>query len=86
MNATGLTTRTELARRSSAGTDVTLSWLRVGAEEKVLVSVYDGTTGTYFEIPAEPYLALDVYYHPFAYRDFSTVDYQDARLALGRAS
>jgi hypothetical protein len=30
---------------------------------------------------AEPYLALDVYYHPFAYRDFSTVDYDDSRLA-----
>jgi hypothetical protein len=27
------------------------------------------------------YLALEVYYHRFAYRDFSAVAYQDSRLA-----
>jgi hypothetical protein len=73
--------RIELAHRSSAGIDVTLLWLRDGDTDKALVCVSDRRTGAYFEIPAEPYLALDVYYHPFAYRDFSTVDYEDSRLA-----
>jgi len=43
--------------------------------------VCDYREGVYFEIPAEPYLALHVYNHPFAYRDFSSIDYQDDRLA-----
>ena len=75
------TARTELAHRSSAGIDVTLVWVRGGGRDEALVCVCDLRDGSYFEIPAEPYLALDVYYHPFAYRDFSTVDYEDGRLA-----
>lgn len=74
-------TRTELAHRSSAGVDVTLMWVRADGEEQVCVSVCDRRDGSYFEIRAEPYLALEVYQHPFAYRDFSTVDYRDSRLA-----
>jgi hypothetical protein len=50
-------------------------------EDKTVVSVYDSREGAYFEIPTERRLALDVYYYPFAYRDFSTVDYEDSRLA-----
>jgi hypothetical protein len=75
------TTRTELAHRSSDGIDVTLVWVRAGGADETLVCVSDQREGAYFEIPTEPYLALDVYYHPFAYRDFSTVDYEDSRLA-----
>jgi hypothetical protein len=45
------------------------------------VCVCDSREGAYFEIPTQPNLALDVYYHPFAYRDFSTVAYQDTGLA-----
>jgi hypothetical protein len=74
-------TWTELAQRSSSGVDVTLAWARVKGVDRVLVCVCDSREGAYFEIPAEPYLALDVYHHPFAYRDFSTLDYQDRRLA-----
>jgi hypothetical protein len=74
-------TRTELAHRSGDGVDVTLVWVRCDGEDKALVCVCDRRMGTYFEVPAQPYLALDVYYHPFAYRDFSTVDYEDSRLA-----
>jgi hypothetical protein len=74
-------TRTELAHRSSEGLDVTLVWVREGGEDKAVVWVCDRREGAYFEIAAEPYLALDVYYHPFAYRDFSTVEYEDSRLA-----
>jgi len=78
------TTRTELAHRASGGLDVTLVWVHGGerdGDEEIVVCVWDAREGTYFEIPSEPNLALDTYYHPFAYRDFSTVDYRDRRLA-----
>ncbi len=75
------TTRTELAHRSNDGLDVTLVWVRGTGPDEAVVCVCDWREGAYFEIPAEPYLALDVYHHPFAYRDFSSVDYRDGRLA-----
>ena len=75
------TMRTELAHRSSAGIDVTLLWVRRGDVDEALVCVCDLRDGSYFEIWPEPYLALDVYYRPFAYRDFGTLDYEDSRLA-----
>jgi hypothetical protein len=74
-------TQTELAHRSGDGMDVTLLWLQGADQDKVVVCVCDRREGAYFEIPAEVHLALDVYYHPFAYRDFSTVDCEDSRLA-----
>ena len=78
---TDLSTQTqiELARRSSDGMDVTLVW--VEGDDEAVVRVCDWRVGAYFEIPAEPYLALDVYYHPLVYRDFSTVDYEESCLA-----
>jgi hypothetical protein len=75
------TTRTELAQRSSEGLDVTLVWMQDDDEDKTVVCVSDWRDGAYFEIPAEPSLALDVYYHPFAYRDFCSVDDADSRRA-----
>jgi hypothetical protein len=84
MSEVWATTRTELAHRSSGGVDVTLVWVHGGERdrnEEVLVCVWDTREGTYFEIPSAPNLALDTYYHPFAYIDFSTVDYRDRRLA-----
>lgn len=74
-------TRRELAHRSNAGIDVTLVWERRGGEERAVVCVCDTRGDVYFEIQAESYLALDVYYHPFAYRDFSTSDHEDRRFA-----
>jgi hypothetical protein len=74
-------TRTELAHRSGDGMDVTLVWVQGGEEDKAVVCVRDDRTADYFEIPAERYLALDVFYHPFAYRDFSTVDSERSWLA-----
>lgn len=71
----------ELAHRSSGGVDVTLVWVHGDDEEKTVVCVCDTREGAYFEIATERHLALDVYYHPFAYRAFSTVDYDDSRLA-----
>jgi hypothetical protein len=74
-------TRKELAHRSSDGMDVTLIWVQSDGEDQAVVCVSDRREGAYFEIPTERYLALEVYYHPFAYRDFSTVDYEDSRTA-----
>jgi hypothetical protein len=65
--------RTELTHRSSDGADVMLVWVHDDHGDKVVVCVCDKRERAYFEIPAEPYLTLDVYYHPFAYRDFSNV-------------
>jgi hypothetical protein len=80
---TELTTHTgqELAHRSNDGIDVTLFWVQEGGEHRAVVCVCDRREGSYFEILAESYLALDIYYHPFAYRDFSTLDYASSRLA-----
>jgi hypothetical protein len=72
---TGIDTRLrELAHRSNSGVDVTLSW-HAGNDE-LLVCVYDERRGAYFEISPERDLALDVYYHPYAY-----VGQSDGRLA-----
>jgi hypothetical protein len=78
---TQTTKRTELDHRSSDRVDVTLFWVTGDGANGIVVCVCDRREGAYFEIPAEPHLALDVFYHPFAYRDFSTVDYEDSRLA-----
>jgi len=75
------TTRTELAHRSSDGLDVTLLWVHGGGrdgDKEVVVCVWDAREGVYFEIPTVPNRALDTYYHPFAFRDFSTIDHRAA--------
>ena len=63
------TTRIELAQRSSSGIDVSLFWQQHNGVDTVLVRVHDRETGASFEIAAAPHLALEIYYHPFAYRD-----------------
>ena len=72
----------ELAHRSGDGLEVTLLWSPANGQndQSLVVCVCDGRDGAYFEIATEPYLALEVYYHPFAYRDFSSVDYKDSSL------
>lgn len=57
----------ELARRSAHGIDVSLLWDRAIGD--LTVSVHDARTGDYFELPAHPGNALDVFNHPFAYAD-----------------
>jgi hypothetical protein len=81
MTTQSTNTMTELANRSSDGVDVTLLWVRTKGIDEIVVCVSDLRQGAYFEIRAEPAYALDVYYHPFAYRDLSTLDYVDSRLA-----
>ena len=80
MNSQPISTRRELANRSSDGLDVTLVWAKRDGRDEVVVCVTDFREGAYFEIPAEPARALDVYYHPFVYRDLSTVE-EDTQLA-----
>lgn len=65
-----MSTMRELAHRSGDGVDVTLVWVRRDGADETIVLVRDDREGTYFEIPTEAELALDVYYHPFAYRAY----------------
>ena len=69
MNAPSTSNWTELANRSSDGLDVTLVWAKRDGSDEIAVRVADFREGDYFEIPAEPARALDVYYHPFAYHE-----------------
>ena len=74
----------ELAHRSGDGLEVTLLWRPANGQspDSIVVCVCDARNEAYFEITPEPYLALDVYYHPFAYRDFSNADDEASRLAV----
>jgi len=71
--------RRELARRSSAGVDVTLCWHPT--LDELIVSVYDERHGAHFEVRPQRSLALDVYYHPYAYADLEVVDVKENRRA-----
>jgi hypothetical protein len=71
--------RRELARRSSAGVDVTLYWHP--SLDELIVSVHDERHGAHFEIRPPRYLALDVYYHPYAYADLEAVYEKENRRA-----
>jgi hypothetical protein len=61
-------TRTELDHRSNECIDVTLVWVTGHGVDQTVVCVRDKRDDAYFEIVTEPYLALDVFHHPFAYR------------------
>ena len=67
--AFGESERRELARRSSAGVDVTLYWHPT--LDELIVRVCDERHGAHFEIRPQRSLALDVYYHPYAYADLA---------------
>jgi hypothetical protein len=71
--------RRELAHRSSAGVDVTLYWQSV--LDELTVSVRDRHHGANFEIRPPRYLALDVYYHPYAYADLEDINPKENRHA-----
>ena len=78
------TTWTELASRSGDGLDVRLAWANRDGRDEVVVRVTDFREGDYFEIPAEPERALDVYYHPFVYLEDRTVADGSRRDAVAR--
>ena len=69
----------ELARRSSAGVEVTLYWHPT--LDELIVCVCDERHGAHFEIRPQRHLALDVYYHPYAYADLADVDEKENRHA-----
>jgi hypothetical protein len=71
--------RRELARRSSAGVDVTLYWHPT--LDEVIVRVCDERHGARFEIRPRRDLALNVYYHPYAYADLAGVHEKENRRA-----
>jgi hypothetical protein len=68
-----------LARRSSAGVDVTLYWHPT--RDELIVSVWDERHDAYFEIRPQRNLALDVYHHPYAYTDLANEYEQEDRRA-----
>ena len=55
----------ELASRESDGLSVVLLWHP--RNDAVTVSVVDSRTGDRFQLAVERELALDAFYHPFAY-------------------
>ena len=61
----------ELARRNdSDGVQVSLTWRRADGRLTVVVTDYAGHK---VRLPARSDNALDVYYHPFVYTDFSAL-------------
>ena len=71
--------RRELARRSGAGVDVTLYWHPT--LDELIVCVCDERRRAHFEIRPARDLALDVYYHPYAYADLEEVYEKENRRA-----
>jgi hypothetical protein len=69
MSKSFISERRELARRFSAGVDVTLYWHPT--LDELIVRVCDERHGAHFEIHPQRDLALDVYYHPYAYADLA---------------
>ena len=57
----------ELAHRSGAEVDVTLYWHPT--LDELIVCVRNRRHGDHFEIRPPRPLALDAYYHPYAYAD-----------------
>ena len=69
----------ELLHRECGGTRVALLWSR--EDERLTVTVAGSSDADRFELEAAESTALDVFYHPYAYASFSTVRYEDERLA-----
>ena len=69
----------ELAHRSNHGLEVTLLWHP--ALDELTVSGSDHLTGARFEIRPERHVALDAYYHPYAYADRADAYEKEDRLA-----
>jgi hypothetical protein len=77
--AFGESERRELARRSSAGVDVTLYWHP--ALDELIVRICDERHGAYFRSALSATWPLDVYYHPYAYADLEDVVEKENSLA-----
>jgi hypothetical protein len=55
----------ELAHRHSDGLDITLLWH--AATNELILRVRDERQDACFEVHPEPHMALEAYYHPYAY-------------------
>jgi hypothetical protein len=55
----------ELAHRHNDGLDVTLLWHE--ATDDLVLRVWDQRQDARFEFRPEPHMALEAYYHPYAY-------------------
>ena len=55
----------ELAHRHNDGLDVTLLWH--AATDELVLRVWDQHQDARFEVRPEPHMALEAYYHPYAY-------------------
>jgi hypothetical protein len=69
----------ELSYRANGGIEVVLFWDEL--TEAVTVSVSDTNLGAYFELPADPAHALDVFEHPYAHAAFMGIPYEEESLA-----
>jgi hypothetical protein len=69
----------ELAYRAADGVEVVLFWQQISDELAVAVS--DARSGAYFELPAAPHEALDVFNHPYAHAAFRGLRYAEERFA-----
>lgn len=65
MTTTTVTTRTELAHRTSDGIDVYLFWNQ--PSDQVTISVLDARNDDRFELEVDGRHALDAFNHPYAY-------------------
>ena len=68
----------ELAHRENDGVEVVLYWHQ--PSDELTVTLADERNGVYFELPAEPHQALDVFNHPYAHAAFQGLTYQEAPL------
>ena len=69
----------ELAYRAGDGVEVVLFWQE--DTDELTVAVSDTRSGAYFEIPAAPDQALDVFNHPYAHAAFRGLPYAEESLA-----
>jgi hypothetical protein len=56
---------TELAHRESGGTEVTLFWN--SETDELVLSVADSAAGNAFAFGVDSAIAVDAFYHPYAY-------------------
>ena len=86
-NATHHPYRT-LAHRTNDWVEVVLFWHETEDEtgDELTVTVSDERAGVYFELPAAPDQALDVFNHPYAYAAFRGLPFDEASPRYDEAS
>jgi hypothetical protein len=75
-------TQTGIAHRSYGGIDIPPIWMANEPRLMAVVGVSDQRESAPVEIPIEPYSALDVYCHSYAYEAAGAVEHDDGRFAV----